>query len=63
MSAMETDKVPLEKGTPQEIFKKLGDNFGLDDGVIDALVQLGVESLQEFRFLWAPEQAHRDLDR
>ena len=30
MSAMETDKVPLEKGTPQEIFKKLGDNFGLD---------------------------------
>ena len=38
MSAMETDKVPLEKGTHQEIFKKLGDNIGLDDGLIDALV-------------------------
>lgn len=35
MSAMETDKVPLEKGTHQEFFKKLGDNFGLDDAVID----------------------------
>ena len=54
---METDKVPLEKGSPEEILRKLGDNFSLDDGVIDALLRLGVESLQEFRFLWASEQA------
>ena len=43
-------KYPGER-YPQEIFKKLGDNFGLDDGVIDALVQLGVESLQGISFL------------
>ena len=54
---METDKVPLEKGSPEEILRKLGDNFSLDDGVITALLRLGVESLQEFRFLWASEQA------
>lgn len=54
---METDKVPLEKGSPQGILKKLGDNFGLDDGVVEALLRLGVESFQEFRFLWASEQA------
>ena len=54
---METDKVPLEKGSPEEILKKLGDNFSLDDGVVEALLRLSVESLQEFRFLWAPEQA------
>ena len=54
---METDKVPLEKGSPEEILRKLGDNFSLDDGVVDALLRLGVESLQEFRFLWASEQA------
>ena len=54
---METDKVPLDKGTPRELLQKLGDNFGLDEGVVDALVQLGVENLQEFRFLWANEQA------
>ena len=54
---METDKVPLEKGSPEEILKKLGDNFSLDDGVVEALLRLGVESLQEFRFLWASEQA------
>ena len=30
---METDKVPLEKGSPEEVLRKLGDNFGLDDGV------------------------------
>ena len=54
---METDKVPLEKGSPEEILRKLGDNFSLDDGVVEALLRLGVESLQEFRFLWASEQA------
>ena len=53
---METDKVPLEKGSPEEILRKLGDNFGLD-GVVEALLRLGVENLQEFRFLWASEQA------
>ena len=57
MSAMETDKVPLEKGSPEEILRKLGDNFGLDDRVVEALLRLGIESLQEFRFLWASEQA------
>ena len=57
MSAMETDKVPLEKGSPEEILRKLGDNFGLDDGVVEALLRLGIENLQEFRFLWATEQA------
>ena len=54
---METDKVPLEKGSPEEILRKLGDNFLLDEGVVDALLRLGVENLQEFRFLWASEQA------
>ena len=54
---METDKVPLEKGSPEEVLRKLGDNFLLDDGVVEALLRLGVESLQEFRFLWASEQA------
>eukprot|EP00435_Cladocopium_sp_Y103_P070895 s1385_g36.t1 len=49
--------MPLEKGTPQEILKKLGDNFGWDAGVVDALIQLGVENLHEFRFLWATEAA------
>ena len=44
---------------PREVLKKMGDNFGLGDGVADALalIQLGVESLQEFRFPSAPEQA------
>ena len=50
---METE-VPLET---EEILRKLGDNFGLDDGVVEALLRLGVENLQEFRFLWASEQA------
>ena len=54
---METDKVPLEKGSPEEILRKLGDNFGLDDGVVEALLRLGIENFQEFRFLWASEQA------
>ena len=57
MSAMETDKVPLEKGSPEEVLRKLGDNFGLDDGVVEALLRLGSESLQEVRFLWSSEQA------
>jgi len=35
----------------------LGDNFGLDDGVVEALLRLGIGSLQEFCFLWASEQA------
>ena len=52
---MET--VPLEKGSPEEILRKLGDNFGLDDGVVEALLRLGIENFQEFRFLWASEQA------
>ena len=52
-----TDKVPLEKGSPEEFLRKLGDNFGLDDGVVEALLRLGIESLQEVRFLWASEQA------
>jgi hypothetical protein len=57
---METDKVPLEKGSPEEIPRKLGDNFGLDDGVVEALLRLGIENIenfQEFRFLCASEQA------
>ena len=54
------DRETGKEGTPQEILKKLGDNF--DDGVVDALVGLGIESLQEFRSFWASEQ-HRDLDR
>ena len=57
MAAMELDRIPLEKGSPKEVLSKLGDNFGWDDGVITALLNLGVESLQEFRFLWASEQA------
>ena len=32
--AMETE-VPLET---EEILRKLGDNFGLDDGVVEALI-------------------------
>ena len=35
----------------------LGDNFLLDEGVVDALLRLGVENLHEFRFLWASGQA------
>ena len=54
---MEIDKVPFKKNSPEEVLKKLGDNFSLDDGVVEALLRLGVESLQEFRFLWASEQA------
>ena len=57
MAAMELDRIPLEKGSPKEVLSKLGDNFGWDDGVVTALLNLGVESLQEFRFLWASEQA------
>ena len=35
----------------------LGDNFGWDEAVVQALITLGVGSLQEFRYLWATEAA------
>eukprot|EP00435_Cladocopium_sp_Y103_P031497 s1905_g8.t1 len=41
----------------KDILAKLGDNFGWDEAVVTALVNLGIESLQEFRFLWATEGA------
>eukprot|EP00435_Cladocopium_sp_Y103_P006330 s2072_g2.t1 len=54
---MEIDKVPVDKGTGPDVLKKLGDNFGWEEEVVQALITLGIENLHEFRFLWATEVA------
>ena len=54
---METEKIPRDKGTAAEVLQKLGGNFGWDEAVVQALITLGVGSLQEFRYLWATEAA------